>query len=378
MSVDVPGTDHHLRALCDLAVPQHLRPGIFAHHHRHRRIKPQRLAEHVAGEAQLGQFTKHRPFGQRLRFCRHPLLHVRMGGEQIQGPSQRRGRGFMPGQKEDRHLIHHFRRLEPPSGLWVGGGHDLGRQIVRGHPARNLTCPGLRQFGDQRPDPRRRPRRGPPVKARKPARQRQKSGEVQDRLAALIAAEFGKHLCRDPVFDRNREQRSKDHIRCSMAHFRLDLHLARGQPRHRRLPGRHHRRKGIAQAAAFKRRVDDPPLAFPDRAVGHKDRIAQQRCQPLADAVGFREIIGALDQHQIDQLRVIGEVAAEKRRPKLGHPRVVQPRGLRRQDIGAEQFQIDPQRNLVRPWHRLWRDHGSVRWPETARSIRLFDGARPL
>jgi hypothetical protein len=52
MPLQVPGADHNLRAL-DLAAPEILGHRGFAHHHRHRRIKPQRLAEDIAGKPQL-------------------------------------------------------------------------------------------------------------------------------------------------------------------------------------------------------------------------------------------------------------------------------------------------------------------------------------
>ena len=37
----------------------------------------------------------------------------------------------MPGQKEGRDLVDHLAVVEGGAGLWIGRGHDLGRQIVR-------------------------------------------------------------------------------------------------------------------------------------------------------------------------------------------------------------------------------------------------------
>ena len=135
-----------------------------------------------------------------------------------------------------------------------------------------------------------------------------------------------------------------------MAGFRLDLdraaighRLQPGAGGNRRIP---HRRKHLAQATAFKGRVDDAALAFPGGAIGDEDRLAQPRFQPLADAVGLREIHRPPFQDQFDKLRIIAQVRPEKRRAKFGHPGVVQPRGLGRQDIVAKQLQIAQQSHL--------------------------------
>ncbi len=69
--------------LATLPAPHLLGAAVLAHHHRHRRIKPQHLAEHVAGVAQLGDRTELRGFAQGLRLCRDLLLHLGIKCQQI-------------------------------------------------------------------------------------------------------------------------------------------------------------------------------------------------------------------------------------------------------------------------------------------------------
>jgi hypothetical protein len=127
--------------------------------------------------------------------------------------------------------------------------------------------------------------------ARHPARQGQERAQVQDRLAALIGAEFAKTSARS-VLDRDGEKRAEDHVGRGMAHHRLDVLFARLQPRHRRLARPQHRRKGVAQPPAFEGRVDDPPLPRPCLAIGQEDRIAQKRPQPFAHRSDFGKSSG--------------------------------------------------------------------------------------
>ena len=66
-----------------------------------------------------------------------------------------------------------------------------------------------------------------------------------------------------------------------------------------------HRRKRIAQAAAFKRRINDPALSLPCLTIGQEHGIAQQGAQPFADPVGLWEIIGPRFEHFFDQFRLV-------------------------------------------------------------------------
>ncbi len=50
----------------------------------------------------------------------------------------------MPRQKEDRHLIDHLLGLKARAGQRVGGGHDLGGQIIGRCARRNLRLPAPR------------------------------------------------------------------------------------------------------------------------------------------------------------------------------------------------------------------------------------------
>ena len=78
----------------------------------------------------------------------------------------------------------------------------------------------------------------------------------------------------------------------------------------------------------LERGVDDAALAFPDLAIGDKDGIAEEGAQPLGDAGGFGEVVGAFGQDAGDQGGVVDQIAAKERRAKLGHPGVIEPRGL--------------------------------------------------
>ena len=178
------------------------------------------------------------------------------------------------------------------------------------------------------------------------------------------------------MLDGNREQRAKDDIRRGVTGFFLDLDHTGGQTGNRRLAGRPDGGQGVAQPPPFKRRVDDAALTFPDLAIGHKDRIAKQRVQPLADAVRFGEIVGAGFQHQFNQRRIVAQITAEERSAEFGHPCAVQTRRLRRQDVAAKQPQIAQQRHLVRPGRGFGRRHCCDVKRFTGLTIRDFDGAR--
>ena len=93
------------------------------------------------------------------------------------------------------------------------------------------------------------------------------------------------------MFDGNGKQRAKDHIGRRVAHVLFDFGHTGRHARRACRPGRHHGRKGVAQSAPLKSRIDDPALALPNLTIGDKNRIAQKRAQPLADAVGLREIL---------------------------------------------------------------------------------------
>ena len=240
--VQVPGRQHDLAAYTERAVPEGLGPGRFAHHHRHRRVEPERLAEHVAGDAQFRQGREIRRLGQARRLLGHPVLPVGMGGQQVQRPGQGRGRGFVPRQKEDRHLVDHFRGGERLARLRITGRHDLGGKIVGRGAGPDLGHARGGHSGDQFTDPAgRRPGPGA-VAARHPARQGQERAGIQDGLRALIGAKGVEDLVCHVIVDRHREKRAEDHVRCRVAHLGLDLHLAPGQTRHRRQTCRPHRR----------------------------------------------------------------------------------------------------------------------------------------
>ena len=141
-----------------------------------------------------------------------------------------------------------------------------------------------------------------PVAARHPARQRQEGGRVQDRLGALVGAELVEHLRGDLVLDRQGKERAKDDVGGGVAHLLLDL--AAG-PRPVRataaspaahIAGKVSRRRPPSKAGSMMRRwrCHSAPLV-------RKTERAQKRAQPLAHAVGFREIHRAGLQHLVDQ-----------------------------------------------------------------------------
>ena len=232
--------------------------------------------------------------GQRGNLLRDPRLNIRMRRDEIEGPSQRACARLMTRKEKDRDLIDHFLGVKPFAGLRICGGHDLGRQIVGRGARRNLVHPCGGQFGDQTADDLGGSFRLTPKAARHPRRQRDERGKVQDRLGALIGAEFVKHLPRQNVVDRDREQRSENHIGGGVAGLFFDLDHTGGQARDRGLGGGDHRGKGIAQASTLKRGVDDAALTFPVRPVGQEHRIPQQRAQALGYPARFRKLHRAL------------------------------------------------------------------------------------
>ena len=249
----------------------------------------------------------------------------------------------MTGKEEDRHLIDHFSGAEGLPRLRIGSGHDLGCQVIGRGSRFDLGHPFRRQPRDQPPDrPRGRPGL-PPMPARQEARQGQEGGEVQDGLCALVVAELGEDLCRHLMFDRDGKERAENHIGCRVAHRLLDFDFTRLHACAGGLCGRPHGWKRIAQASALEGGVDDPPLTLPRLAIGEKDRVAQQRAQPLADPVGFGEIIGPLFQDEVQQRGFVDHETAKERCFEFGHPRAIEPRGLRRQDVLPEKPHVAPE-----------------------------------
>ena len=283
----------------------------------------------------------------------------------------------MPGQKEDCHLINHLGRRKGGPGHRVRGGHDLGRKVRRCQTRRNRPGAGCRHPGNQGADRPGRPHGRAPVQARHPARQGQQRAKVQDRRRPLIGAKLMKHRLRHLVLDRDRKQGAKDHVRRRMAGGKLDLGLALGQAGDGGLTRRPDRGEGILHAPAFEGRVDDPALAQPFLAIGHKDRPAQQRGQPLGHATRLREIGGTFVQHAADKGGVVAQIAAKERGPKLGHPRPVQPLGLGRQDVAPKEPQMGEERYLVCARFRLGRGHSTDLCGLSGRVIRLAECFRP-
>ena len=193
----------------------------------------------------------------------------------------------MSGQKEDRHLIHHLSGREAPARHRVRRGHDLGRQIVGGGARGDPGGAFLHQLRDQPPDHGGGAPGPPPVPARHPSGQANHRGKVYDGLGILMGAKGGKHLGRDPVLDGDREKGAEDRVGGGMARLWLDVDLlpgAGGEALGGGQRGGPDGGKGLAQAAALEGGVDDAALAFPQRAIGDKDRLAQQGRQTLAQA----------------------------------------------------------------------------------------------
>ena len=78
-----------------------------AHDHEGRRVEPQGLVDHRAGERQTAVAGAARRIGEvrRLRLQRHPLLEFGCERQHIRSPEQRAGRGLVPGQDHRRDLI---------------------------------------------------------------------------------------------------------------------------------------------------------------------------------------------------------------------------------------------------------------------------------
>ena len=146
-----------------------------------------------------------------------------MGRDQIHRPGQRRRARLVARKKEDRNLIDHLLRGEGRAVFGVRGRHNLGRQIVGGSACLDRLHPLGRQRGDQLPDLGSAAFCILSEQTWQPTRQRHKCRDVQDRLAALVGFEFVKDLAGHMVFDGNRKQRAKDHIRCRVARLRFGL-----------------------------------------------------------------------------------------------------------------------------------------------------------
>jgi hypothetical protein len=163
-------------------------PRRLPHHHRHGRIEPQRLAEHVAREAQPRETRESVAAAKGPRLRRHPRLRLGMRGEKVERPGQRRGRGLVPRKEEDRHLVDHLlgRTARPVTGsrvVMIRVARSSGACPPRSPP------PPRRQFRDPRPDAP-APPRAPPARARaapRPAAAGRRP--VQERLRPLEGAE---------------------------------------------------------------------------------------------------------------------------------------------------------------------------------------------
>ena len=112
---------------------------------------------------------------------------------------------------------------------------------------------------------------------------------------------------------------------------------------------------------SFERGVNDPPLTTPRRSIGHKNRVAQKRGQSLPYPIRFWKIVGAPFEDEIHKLRLVAHVRTEKRRAKLCHPGPVKPRGLCRENVLSEKFQITPQADTPLTRRRLGGLHVGLR-----------------
>ena len=172
VALQMPGAEHDLRSDLDLAVSECFGFQVFAHHHRHRRVQPERLAEHVAREGQLGQVGEGKAdlAASRLCLCRDAVLRRLIDRQQIQRPGQRGGRCFMACEKKDRHLIDHFRAVKRLPGYRIDRCHDLGRQIIGRSAGGYFRGACFGQLGQQRADFCAGLARGLALKPRHPAR----------------------------------------------------------------------------------------------------------------------------------------------------------------------------------------------------------------
>ena len=117
------------------------------------------------------------------------------------------------------------------------------------------------------------------------------------------------------MFDRNGKQGAEYHVSRGVAGFLFDLDdlsIHASETGRSRFGCGPHRRKRDAQAAAFKRRINDPALSLPCLTIGQEHGIAQQGAQPFADPVGLGKVIGPRFEHFFDQFRLVCQVAAEK------------------------------------------------------------------
>ena len=106
-------------------------------------------------------------------------------------------------KKEDRNLINHLLSIKRLTRFRIRGCHNLGRQIIRCSARVYRIHPLCRQLCNQCPDLARTDFCITTKQARHPSGQWQKGCNVQNRLAALINAEFIKHITRNFMFYRN-------------------------------------------------------------------------------------------------------------------------------------------------------------------------------
>ena len=108
-----------------------------------------------------------------------------------------------------------------------------------------------------------------------------------------MGAKGGEDLARGLMFYRYGKERSEDDVGGGVAGLGLDLDRPisyRAKTHDRRIGSRQHRRIGIPKPPTFEGRVDDPPLTLPLRAIGHKDRLPEQKPQPFRHSLGLGKI----------------------------------------------------------------------------------------
>ena len=149
-----------------------------------------------------------------------------MRRHEIKRPGQGRCTGLMPGQKENRDLIHHLRRGKSQPSNRIFCGHDFTRQIIGRGASRQRLCAFVCQIADQPAYHRRAATGSAGKRSWHPLGQTEECGKIDHRLAALIGFEFFKHLPRHAILNRNRKQGPKDHIRGGKAGLGLYLHPA--------------------------------------------------------------------------------------------------------------------------------------------------------
>ena len=147
MPVQQIGTDENVGARRDRIAAEFVRLQRAAREQPAGRIQAQGLLNHLVGEGErLGRVQSQRARRHGVGFGGQLRGSLWMLADQIPGPGQRCGGGFVSCHDESQHLIDHFLVAHGLFGLAVAGIHEHRQQI---EALLRLAAAARDQFGDQ-------------------------------------------------------------------------------------------------------------------------------------------------------------------------------------------------------------------------------------